>query len=639
MVRRILQDAPDSVRLTRWARRLFPEGGLGTADWLFFAAIMAACFFLFLHPDLPMIGFCSVSYFDGVRGFYENARSAAVTTGFPKACGYLPTTYAVVALWLYPLKVLGFSVDHERFQTFASFLSQVQMLPTFQTYWLKALTSLSYATSGFVFYRIAQVYWPDDETAKYAAAAWLTMPLALFSQFIFSQVDIFYVLLTLIGMLMFLRGRVYMAALVFGVSITFKYFPAFVFLPLLLAFEKRILRVALGCLIFVTPLALIELAYHQSAAYLELVHGFYAVEWVYGFSVNAGGLQIYVLFVAFTVLCGVAYFTNMDRGGHPRVAAYIWLVASIMPFLLFFWNPQWIMFVAPPIALTSLMSRRFGSYAMLDLLGILTFIAYVSVGFPLNVDTVMIKAGWFGTELDYSFLSGELFDWFGTHSVGVFLSGFTGYLLLQLILKFKHVIVAKPNDGSVGVLHYGCVRRYFCLSLLILVLPAFLAACKDKMNDESVIGNRWVFWVASTHYGELERGRVFEQTFVAQEESVRWVSVLLTTFGKKSNEGFATSSNNEVAVEIVDEYGQIVASATRRASLLKDNRWNRFAIEADTLRRGGVYSVRLRSENASIGWWATLSDRYLSGRAIVDGAPLDTDFGFRIGFPRQHSRR
>lgn len=634
MLRRVDQNH-NSVAPTHWVRHLFPETRLGRADWFLFAATLVACFFLFLHPDLPMIGFCSVSYYSGgILEFYENAKVAASSTGFPRVCAYLPTTYAVVALWLYPLKMLGFSTNAETFQTFSSFLSQVQTLPTFETYWIKALTSLSYAASGLVFYRIALVYWQDVALAKYATAAWLTMPLAVFSQFIFSQVDVFYILLSMLGMLMLLRRRVYLAALFFGLSLTFKYFPAFIFLPCLLAFEKRVSRVALSCLIVIAPVALIELVYHRSASYQELVHGFYAVELVYSALVYVGGLGVYLLFAAFTVLCGIAYFTDVSQDAQLRKAAYLWLAASIIPFLLFFWSPQWLILAAPPIALTSMLSHRFGMYSKLDLFGMFMFIAYVSIMFSLNVDTAIIKTEWLGIGLDYSFLLGELFDWFGTHSASVFLSGFTGYLILQLVLKFKHMVVDVPNDAPSPIVHYGYVRRYFYLGLLIFALPASVAVLKDEMNDESVVGNRWVFWVETMHYGELRSGRVFEQTFVAQDDSMNWVSLFLTTFGKKSVNAFAMKRDDEVVLEIVDVHGRVIASLTRRVSQLRDGRWNRFAIQLDALRKGELYTIRLTSANASVGWWATAGDYYREGRAIVDGSARDSDFGFRIGFPR-----
>ena len=615
MVTRVESDASHSIVQVDWEKRLFPAHHLGRADYALGVATLIACFFLFFQGDLPVIGSCSLSYlFGNAREFYENAGKVTAAVGFP-VCDYLPSTYALVALWLYPLKVFG-----------VVSASGIEHFPVVATYWLKFLTTASYAASGAVFYRIARVYWQDEEWAKYATAAWLTMPLAVFTQFIFSQVDIFNVLLSLLGILMFLKGRLYLGAFLFGLAITFKYFPAFVFLPLALLFEKRVARLALCIVIFITPITLIELFYHRSAAYLTLIHHFNEVDRVYSVAMRFGGAwDIYLLFSAFTVLCGIAYFTVLNRDTQLRTAAYIWLAASILPFLFILWHPQWLIFVAPAIALTSVLSQRFHPHVLLDLCGMFFFVAAVSIEFPLNVDTTMFQTGWLGVSFDHSFLMAQLFDWFGAHSGGVFLSGFTGYLILQLVIKFKDVING-PSSTAADPLHYGWVRRYLYVGLLIFVLPAFLAMWKDKLDNELVVGNEegW------SDYGELLKGRTFEQTFIAPTSSLRWISLALTTFDRRNSSG--------VVVAIIDAHGKPVATTERRASDLTNGNWNRFALQSLPLNKGDQYRIRLTSTDAvtgnAISWMASAADGYPQGQAVVDGTALKSDFDFRIGFAR-----
>ena len=614
MVTRVESDASHSVVHVEWGKRIFPVQRLGRADYVLGGATLIACFFLFFQGDLSLIGSCSLSYlFGDAREFYDNAAKATAAVGFP-TCTYPPSTYALLALWLYPLKVVGV-------------ISGVAQFPIVATYWLKFLTTVSYAASGAVFYRIARVYWHDEEWAQYATAAWLTMPLAVFSQFIFSQVDIFNVLLGLLGILKFLKGRLYVGAFFFGLAITFKYFPAFVFLPLVLLFEKRISRIALSIIVFITPITLIELFYHRSPGYLTLTHHFDEVDRVYSVAMRFGGAwDIYLLFTAFTVLCGIAYFTVPKRDAQLRTAAYIWLAASILPFLFILWHPQWLIFVAPAIALTSVLSQRFRAHLLLDLCGMFFFVAALSIVFPLNVDATMFKSGWLGVSFDHSFLMAQLFDWFGAHSAGVFLSGFTGYLILQLVIKFKDVINA-PAGIATDPMHYGCVRRYLYFGLLIFVLPAFLAMSKEKLDNESVVESEGVGW---SDYGELLKGRTFEQTFIAPTSSLRWVSLVLTTFDRRNSSG--------VVVAIIDAHGKPVATTERRASDLTNGNWNRFAFQSLPLNKGDQYRIRLTSTDAvtgnAISWMATAADGYPQGQAVVDGTALKSDFDFRIGFAR-----
>jgi hypothetical protein len=425
---------------------------------------------------------------------------------------------------------------------------------------------------------------------------------------------------------MFLKGRLYLGAFVFGLAITFKYFPAFVFLPLTFLFEKRIARLALSIFIFITPITLIDLFYHRSAAYLTLVHHFDEVNTVYSAAMRLGGdWDIYLLFSAFTVLCGIAYFTVPNRDTQLRAAAYIWLAASILPFLFISWNPQWLIFVAPAIALTSVLSQRFRAHVLLDLCGMFFFVAAVSIVFPINVDATMLHASWLGVSVDHSFLMAQLFDWFGPHSAGVFLSGFTGYLILQIVIKFKDVI-----NGSDGIapdrIHYGCVRRYLYVGLLIFALPAFLVVWKEKIDKEFVVGNEegW------SNYGELLKGHTFEQTFIAPASSLRWVSLVLTTFDRRNSSG--------VVLAIIDADGELVARTERRASDLTNGNWNRFAFQSRPLNKGKQYRIRLTSTDAvtgnAISWMGSAADDHPQGQAVVDGTALKSDFDFRIGFAR-----
>jgi Glycosyltransferase family 87 len=596
-----------------WIAQAFPQQHISAADYVFGYLSLLVCFALFFQPDLTLIGSCSLSYLFGPPlEFYENAARAHAAMG-PTACPYPPSTYAIFAAWLYPFKLLGVVGADGNF-------------PVHLTYWLKALTTIVYFASGAIFYRIAREYLRDDAGAKYATAAWMSMPLAVFSQFIFSQMDIFYVALLLLGILMFLRGRLYLGALCFGISITFKYFPAFVFVPLLLLFEKRLSRIFLSGFIFIAPLAAIELIYRRSPAYLALVHDYVEVDRVYSVAINVGGWHVYLLFVAFMILCGVAYFTTTKEDQRLRVAAYFWLVASILPFLFVFWHPQWLIFIAPAIALTSVLSRQFQAHALLDLMGMFFFIATVSLTFRLNVDTAMFQASWLGVDLDHSFLMARLFNWFGGHSREVFLSGFWGYLILQVLLKARPLAIHSTSPLAADI-DYGVIRQYLYIGLFIFILPVSVAMYKDKMNNELVLNNG----DARVHFGELWSGHTFEQTFTAEGKAIKQVNLLLTTFDRHNT--------GDVVMEILDTDGKSVARTSERMSDLQDDAWHDFIVPFTPVIKGQTYRIRLTSPGATsgnaIGWWGSRQNSYQRGHALIDGTPeKKADFAFRVGFPR-----
>ncbi len=210
-------------------RSLFPTSRLTRADYFIGGVVLLFCYFFFQQADLYLIGWSSLNYlFGNPLSFYDNCKhfmslDASVTASYP------PTTFAIFAAWLYPFKLFGL-------------IKSPTYFPIYLVYWLKLLTSIVYVLTGICFYKITQIYNSNHVWGKYVTWLWLTMPLALFSQFIIGQCDIFYIFLTLISFFYFLKGRIYLPSFLFGLSITLKYFPLFVFLSILLLVEKKFIK-------------------------------------------------------------------------------------------------------------------------------------------------------------------------------------------------------------------------------------------------------------------------------------------------------------------------------------------------------------------------------------------------------------
>jgi hypothetical protein len=594
----------------------FPTGRLATADYVMGSMFLVSCFALFLHADIQSTGWYSLSYlFGSPLEFYENLKKGhGVFSG-----AYLPPIYLIFALWLYPLKLLGV-------------ISGPEIFPLYLSYWLKILTTMAYMASGLVFYRISLRYCPDNEWAKYATAAWLISPLALFSQIIFSQYDIFYVLPTLAGFLMFLRGRPYSASALFSFAITVKYFPAFVFIPLLLLYEKRVWRIALCCLILIAPTLAINLVYSQSLAFIEGVRNYTLLDRIYEASLNigySGYWRVYLLLALFTVLCGLAYFTEVTEATLPRIAAYFLLTSSLLPFCFIFWHPQWMIFPAAAIVLTSAISGNSAKFMVLDLVGMFFFVATTSLTFRNNVDGTMFRPPWPNAGFDNSFPMATLFDWFGEHSRNVFLSGFWGYLVLQVILKFKVLLQEVVMQRPEGI-DYGNIRRRLYIGLAIFLLPVFFSIYKSHPKTRDSLDSYAPMPVAEypiLHVGSLE------QTFIAKGNILKQVSLSFGVVG--------TPKSDVISIEIADAGGNRLATVNKTLSMPDDIAWcpwHEFYFDPIHVSNNARYRLRLTSLAGTSGNAFTLSasadDSYKGGHAIVDGIPQKWDFVFRIGFVR-----
>lgn len=572
--------------------RLFRADQLSAADYVLAIAVTASCFALFLQVDITDTGWHSINYyFWKPLEFYEHC-----ARGVLDGCVYQPPIYIIFAIWLYPYKLLGVITDPNSF-------------PLYLSYWLKFLTSIVYIVSSIVFYRIALVYSPNRAWAKYATAAWLTAPLAVFSQFIFSQYDIFYVVLTLCGFLFFLRQRTILASVYFGAAITFKLFPAFVFVPLLLLYEKNVYRLAVRCLIFVAPTVFFSLLFASSPAYIEGVRSFAETDRIYEASLeilSSGYSRIYLLFVSFTILCGVTYFAEVPNEARTIVAAYVWLIGSILPFVLVLWNPQWVIFLAAPIAFTSIIDHRERNFQLLDLVGMFCFVATTSLTWENNVDAAMFRSEIFragglaspGNEIfqgsfSNSYYMSELFNWFGDHSRNVFLSLFCGYLALQAILKRNFLSGGFPPINTQHY-SYSAIRKRLYVGLLIFLLPASIAIYKGVIDRESVVEND------IERPNEIVSGASIESSFVAKGKTVKQVSLFLYCSRRIGSDPRGVSSD-KISLDLVDSRNLSLATAAKTIAASRELSWTEFNFRAVPLQMNSRYTLRVTSNSGRSG--------------------------------------
>lgn len=589
-----------------------------SADFIIGGALIATCFSLFMHGDITRSGWDSLQYlFGSPLEFYENCKRLHQERVF--YTNYQPPVYVLYALWLYPLKLVGI-------------INSPATFPLYLAYWLKVLTTGAFIASGFCFYRIALEYSPSKELAKYATAAWLTTPLALFSQFIFSQADIFYVLATLAAILMFLRRRIYAASLFISVAITFKYFPIFVFIPLLLLYEKRILQISLCCLIVIAPTAIFNMLYGDSLAYIEGVKNFSLLERIYVSSIEISDLgywKIYLLLTSFAILCGITYFIDAAHEGAARLTAYVWLCASIFPFVFILWHPQWLVFAAPAIVLTSMLSLKREQFLLLDLAGMCLFVATASLTFP-GVDASMFQGRWLGFDAENTYPMAKFFYWFGDHSRNVFLSGFLSYLILQPILKYK-LLTNEHIALEVKSINYGSIRQRLYAGLLIFLLPAFFSIYKNSIREGSLVGNFYSFEIRH----ELLSTSNYEQTFVASGRSIDHISLFIASPDE--------ASSDTLSVEIVDENGNSLAKSTKAVFASGEISWQDFFVEPIPVSHGNLYKIRIASATGRTGNAFTLfasdDDVFVKGEAIIEGVAQKSDFMFKVVFVKPPGRR
>lgn len=589
-------------------KALFPLWSTGGADWLLAIAVLTSCFFIFYHGDIYVTGWSSLNYlFGSPMEFYENSKVFVGGGESMLGTGYLPPIYVISAFALCPLKLFGLLTGPEHF-------------PAAGVYLIKAVLTGVYLLSGWTFYRITAFYSADSEWRKFATAAYMTSPILIFTQFVFSQYDIFYILLTLVGYGLILQRRIFMASAVFGLAVTFKSFPIFVYLPLLLLVEKRIVRLAASGLLLILPTALLLALYWRSPAFVEGVIGNPGYSLVFVAGIDLGGWKIMFLCAGLSILCGWNFLASPSHKQLVPAASFTFLAGSILPFLFLNWHPQWLASIMPAVVLTSMSDRRWQRFLLLDLAGMAFFLATTVTFFP-RIEQGMVHLRLLRASELSGWSMGALLDLFGDRSASVYSSLFWGYLVLQLLAKARPLPMASLNLAA-NTITLRAIRVRLLGGLAIFILPLLLTACLSRIHplrDQINVSNEIV-------PGGLFGARVFEQTMIGSSGLLRTASLFLGTYSRE-NSGILT-------LELLDADGTVLAASQVASKNIHDNAWCPFHFKDIPLTEGVRYRLRLTAadsrEDNAVTWYASKSDKYPGGQAVVDGRPCAGDFTLRL---------
>ncbi|MFA6029221.1 MAG: hypothetical protein WC969_05145 [Elusimicrobiota bacterium] len=354
----------------------FPLAPLTHLDIVLYSLLILLCAVSFQQKDLLDTCRASLAYLSGhVFDFYD------FNASYPPACMYLPSTYVLFALWGIPLKLMGL-LPAAPAEVGTFFL------------WFKLLTTIFVAGSAYLIHRIGRVLGLSPRSAMLMAAFWLASPIMLYSQFMLGQYDVFTTFFMLAGLCFLLEERMELFALSFGAALTFKYFSAFIFLPLLLLKERRPLRLALSMGLFILPLALEILCYRHSPAFRSGVMTSSSLELFNSSTVEFAYAKLPLFLFSWASLCAYCYLREPDGAEDVRAwLLYVPLLASCLFFLFVRWHPQWLLMMTPFLSMAVFLGRKPGEHCLLELMLFYFFIAISTQVWAMNVDQSLLQRG------------------------------------------------------------------------------------------------------------------------------------------------------------------------------------------------------------------------------------------------------
>lgn len=349
------------------------------ADWALLGAICALAFVTFLYGDVKATFEHSFNFLDAVfagrpQDFYQIAIENS-TFGHPAV--YDVPIYAVFGVWNLPTYLLY------RFGDFDYLNSTPAQL------WLKLMMVVFALVATRLVMAIAKVIGVSAQRSKWVGFYFLSSMALFVPVFVIVQYDIISITFMLAGLLAYLKGRTRSFLLWFLLAITFKLFALFIFIPLVLLREKRLLRAGAQLGVGVLGLALCRLMYRGNLAFEASTGGFTDLMLdrlrVAGFTWQS---SIPVpLFVVFMV--GLAIFAYAKRTSGARELQAFAIYVSLAAFLVFCaivpLNPYWINLVAPFSVLIIFANPRYLTLnSLLEVaIGTTLFLIYMLVGYSM----------------------------------------------------------------------------------------------------------------------------------------------------------------------------------------------------------------------------------------------------------------
>ena len=339
----------------------------------------------------------------------------------------------------------------------------------------------------------------EDANRLSVVACYLTgfSPLFLIAVVGYTQIDVIYMLLTVVALRFYIRGKLDAFSWIMAVAIAFKTFPVIFFVPLLLAAEKRILPLIRHLAEGASLTVLFWLLYGRNAGYKEVQAQFPEfMERLFEVTLPNGregsvpllvcGMALFCFFCywlrwgrTFSSPKSVPFVTKTDGKdrNYPAMIVTCMLVPSVLITLFFNWNVNYLIMPAVAFGLALPFVKNKNRFIAIEMVGFVGFLVYWMLDFWhwYGICDAYLFLDIFGYERpavlpDFAGIFGDKADVISAAALAVFVAA----VIMQTIIVFADGIRGDwkaydiANDDGENTL----LRGYIYLP--VLVLAAFL---------------------------------------------------------------------------------------------------------------------------------------------------------------------
>jgi hypothetical protein len=446
----------------------------GLADWLLFGIVALFAFASFMYGDILAVNRRWVELIDALLqgrffDFYQYSIEKS-TSGVPPAYDLL--IYMIFAVWNIPLYIIKNAFNVDIFSSYPCLLYFKSMLAVFS------------AGCGVVLYKICLAMNIKKDTAKWAVFLFFTSAYSLVPVLVIVQYDIICLFFTLAGFYFYLKNNTKLFLIFFAIATPLKFFPIFIFIPLVLLKEKKILRIVINCGLVFSLLAVLRLLFpgHSTAVVEDDIFGRITTS---ALKIASWAPSLPIFLVIYALVCAYCYFKNMDNIDHEdknKISSYACLFVYLTLSMSFDFHPYWIVFVSPFAVLAIAQNLdKLKLNLLLDTGGMLGLSIWQTQRWHWVYSTD-INLYRLGTKLwpisDYKY--GNINDLFNKNGLGKYIPIFyalyigcgVAFLILNFPRKNKDIQQVQKFERGLALTRFGVPALIVLLNFFIFCMPA-----------------------------------------------------------------------------------------------------------------------------------------------------------------------
>lgn len=448
----------EKIKKINWMRELptVSVQKLCRLDWILSLLILVFLFVTFFEGDIIVTGNRSFLYY---KGFFQDFYKASYEQSQGFYANYLPSTFLAFAVWNLPLYLLG---------RVPGFILQDALL---NLMWYKLLPVILYFVTAHLIYKIGMLIGFGEEKSKVCKFAFLICPIAVYSQFIFSQYDIFMVFFMVLGLYYYFKGGLFRFALFMGIAATFKYQALAYFAVLLVLREKKFRKLALYGLTGIAPVLLEIIPNIGSPYFYRCVLGFHALSFVdNGFEFGyISGISLILGIGAFLMVW--AYIKKPVL--LEELTAWALYFATGVSFAIFAfsrWNPQWFLVMVPFLVLSIFRNRNGKMFVLVTNIFIVALYMFSVNQWKGIADQTMLKSGIFKFLIGERSFATSMADVYGySNQVNL---GTCIFVILLVFFVFNHPKYQTVRKTEVPDHMMNYLRVTFLAGVAAFLIPA-----------------------------------------------------------------------------------------------------------------------------------------------------------------------